>query len=169
MINLVKRIRLNYKLSFVQIHIFVGLYIVTWHVSVLNLVVWLLIGIGSSLPIRSRSLLSYVHLTRSFVTFCIGRALPIPRIRVIRKFSRYTLEFDGLLFPCQFTGQIDWHALVQISAVRAWRTGLLGLVCDHLTSTHLVARPVGQETSRCQQTGKQRFLGKTRSRSVRRT
>ena len=36
------------------------------------------------------------------------------------------------------------------SAVRAWRTGLLGLVCDHLASTHLLARPVGQETSRCQ-------------------
>ena len=31
---------------------------------------------------------------------------------VIRKFSRYALEFDGLLIPCQFTGQIDWHASV---------------------------------------------------------
>ena len=38
-INLVKPIRLNYKLSFVQIYTFVSLYIVTRHVSALDLAV----------------------------------------------------------------------------------------------------------------------------------
>ena len=37
---------------------------------------------------------------------------------MIWKSSRYTLEFDGLLFPCQFTGQIDWLGLHS----EAWRT-----------------------------------------------
>ena len=87
-----------------------GLCIVTRHVSALDLAVWLLIGIDSLLPIRNRSLLLHAHRIRSFVTFRIGRALLIPHVRVIRKSSRYTLEFDGLLFPYQFTGQIDWHA-----------------------------------------------------------
>ena len=114
MINLVKSIRLNHKFSFVQIHTFVGLYIITRHVSALDIAVQLLISIDSSLPIPYRLLLLHAYHTRSFVVFCIGRALPIPHIRVIRKSSRYTLEFDDLLFPCQFTGQIDWHALIQI-------------------------------------------------------
>src|SRR6185437_820112 len=36
----------------------------------LDLAVWLLIGIGSSLPIRSISLLLHAYLTRSFIAFC---------------------------------------------------------------------------------------------------
>ena len=39
MINPVKPIRLNHKLNFVQIHTFVGLYIVTRHASALDLAV----------------------------------------------------------------------------------------------------------------------------------
>jgi hypothetical protein len=86
--------------------------IVIWHVSALDTAVQLHIGIGSSLLSPYRSLLIYTLYTRSAVVFYIGRAVPIRCVRVIRKSSRYTLEFDDLLFPCQFTGQIDWHALV---------------------------------------------------------
>jgi len=127
MINLVKPIRFDHMLSFVQIHIFVGLYTVTWHVLALDLADYLFIGIGSSLPIPCRSLLLHTYHTRSIIVFCIGRALPIRSVRVIRKSSRYTLEFDGLLFPCQFIGQIDCHALVQIKCSPGLAYGAPGL------------------------------------------
>ena len=86
--------------------------IVIWHVSALDLVVQLRTGIGSFLPIPCRSLLIHAFYTLSAVVFFIDRALAIQCVRVIWKFSRYTLVFYGLLFSYQFTGQIDWHALV---------------------------------------------------------
>ena len=74
-------------------------------------------GIGSFLPIPFRLLLIHVYSIRSIIVFCISRALPIQRVRVIRKSSQYALEFDGLLIPCQFTCQIDWHARFEAFAV----------------------------------------------------
>ena len=83
--------------------------------------------IDSFLPISFKSLLIHVYHVWSVAIFCIDRALPVHRVRVIRKSSRYAIEFDNLLIPCQFTGQIDRHALVRIECSMSLANGALGL------------------------------------------
>ena len=67
-----------------------------------------------------------VYSVRS-VVFCIGSIMPICCVRAIPKSSRYTLEFDCLLIPCQFIGQIDWHAFVCSSCSLSLANGALRL------------------------------------------
>ena len=104
------------------------------------------------LPISFRSLLIHVYLTRSVIVFCIGRALPIRCVRVIRKSSRYTLEFDGFLFPCQFTGQIDWHVLIWIKCGPSLAYGILELYVWLFRVNRLIAGEQPSKTAMVEQT-----------------
>jgi hypothetical protein len=77
--------------------------------------------IGSFLLIPFRSLLIHAYHTRSVVVFCIGRALPIRRVRVIRKSSRYSLVFDSCCFLVNLHVKLTDTPLFESSAVRAVR------------------------------------------------